>query len=150
MAEPAVDRVAELSISADGDGLSRASEWLGAAGLELGVPAEQIRRLDLCLNEAIANIIAHGGQAARATPVELQFQVCGRTGATEASLRVSDGGVAFDPLAHKSKPRPKSLDEAVPGGLGLMMMHEFSDKLSYLYEGGRNQTTFTVRWAEEA
>lgn len=149
MTESTGGHVAELSISADGEGLSQASEWLDATGLELGVPEEQIRRLDLCLNEALANIVAHGGQAAKASPVELQFQVCGQPDATEASLRVTDAGAPFDPLVYKSKPRPKSLDEAVPGGLGLMMMHEFSDNLSYRYKEGRNQITFTIYWPQE-
>lgn len=150
MAASTADQVVELSINADGDGLGQASAWLDASGLKLHVPQEQIRRLDLCLNELIANIIAHGGPSARGSAVELQFQVSGQPGTNEAHLVVSDAGSAFDPLVYKSKPRPKSLDEAVPGGLGLMMMHEFSDKLSYQYREGRNQTTFSVHWDAES
>lgn len=142
--------VAELSVAADAEGLGTASAWLEKNGLEHEVPKDQIRRLDLCLNESIANIISHGGPGAGGSPVQLQLDLTHSSGAGELSLTVSDGGAAFDPLAHHAKPRPKNLEEAQPGGLGLMMMHEFSDSLKYQYSGGRNQTTFTVRWSDVA
>jgi anti-sigma regulatory factor (Ser/Thr protein kinase) len=142
--------VSGLSIDADARGIGSASEWLGKTGQELGVPAEQVRRLELCLNEVLANIILHGGEAATASPVRLQFEVSSRPHAHEASLTVSDAGIAFNPLAHQQKPRPETLAEAEPGGLGLLMMREFSDDLGYRNREGRNQTTFTVRWNDAA
>lgn len=144
----AADSVAELSVGADAEEAGRASAWLETVCLERGVPAEQIRRLDLCLNEALANIIAHGGPAARSSPVQLVFRVCRHADINEVALTVSDSGAAFDPLAHQSGPRPQTLAEAEPGGLGLIMMRNFSDALSYRYSEGRNQLTFSVRWAE--
>ncbi len=149
MTASTVSLVEELSIAADAQGLGHASAWLEKSGRAHGMPIEHIRRLDLCLNESIANIISHGGPAAAASPVYLQLKLNSRLESGEASLTVSDAGKAFDLLAHHAKPRPKTLDEAEPGGLGLMMMHEFSDMLSYRYGDGRNQTTFTVRWVEE-
>jgi anti-sigma regulatory factor (Ser/Thr protein kinase) len=116
--------------------------------LERSVPAEQIRRLDLCLNEALANIITHGGPAARSSPVQLVFRVRHHADINEVALTVSDSGAAFDPLTHQSSPRPQTLAEAEPGGLGLIMMRNFSDALSYHYSEGRNQLTFIVRWTK--
>lgn len=149
MTASVVDSVAELSIGADADEAGRASAWLETVCLEHKVPAEQIGRLDLCLNEAIANIIAHGGPTALSSPVQLHFSVHHRENANEARLTVADAGIAFDPLAYQPKPRPKILAEAEPGGLGLMMMRSFTDDMSYRYSEGRNQTTFTVRWTDE-
>lgn len=150
MSGSTVKLVAELSVAADAVGLGMASAWLAKSGSEHEVPKDQIRRLDLCLNESIANIIAHGGPTAVETPVILEINLTRHSGAGELSLTVSDGGAPFDPLAHHAKPRPKNLEEAQPGGLGLMMMHEFSDSLDYRYVEGRNQTTFTIRWDEGA
>ena len=42
--------------------------------------------------------------------------------------------------------RPKTLDEATPGGLGLVMLRRCSDWICYRYEEGRNHLTFGARW----
>ncbi len=145
-----VKLVTELSVAPNAEGLVTASAWLEKNGLEHEVPKDQIRRLDLCLNESIANIISHGGPTASESPVQLHLDLSRNLNAGEISLTVSDGGAAFDPLEHHAKPRPQNLEDAQPGGLGLRMMHEFSDSLNYLYSDGRNQTTFTVRWNDDA
>jgi len=145
-----VNRAAELSIDADAAEVRRASRWLESAALQQRVPAEQIARLDLCLNEALANILAHGGHSALASEVRLQLRVHHEAGDHEAAVTVSDAGVAFDPLAYRPGPRADSLEEIEPGGLGLIMMREAADDLGYLRSEGRNLLTFTVRWSKAA
>ena len=56
-------------------------------------------------------------------------------------------GVAFDPST-PPEPRPASLAEAKPGGLGLLMIRNFSDDVSYRRSEGRNHLTITVSWTE--
>lgn len=148
MTTPNVDSVAETSVSADSSEVRNASAWLTRVCLERGVPAEQISRLDLCLNETLANIIAHGGGAARSSPVSLNFNLHQKSGSAEAELTVSDSGAAFDPLAFQPKSSPQTLSEAEPGGLGLIMMRSYADHMSYRYSEGRNQLTFGVCWPE--
>ncbi len=144
------DRVAELSIQADAAEVRRASRWLESAALHQRVPAEHIARLDLCLNEALANIVAHGSPSARLSEVRLQLRVRHESGTHEAAVTVSDSGVAFDPLAYQAGARAGTLEEIEPGGLGLIMMKEAADKLDYQHSEGRNKLTFTVRWDEAA
>jgi anti-sigma regulatory factor (Ser/Thr protein kinase) len=148
--ELAVDSVDALSVSADPKEVRRASSWLERICLERGVSAEPASRLDLCLNETLANIIAHGGPTARSSPIHLQIRLHRKPRANEAelSLSVSDTGVAFDPLAFQPKPSPQTLLEAEPGGLGLIMMRSNADGMSYHYSEGRNQLTFRVCWTE--
>jgi len=139
--------VAQCSINADAEGARSASAWLEAAAIEKGVPREQISRLDQCLSEALANIIAHGGPAARASPVRLRLEARREPGSCQAAVAVSDSGVAFDPLAYERKPGPQTLADTEPGGLGLVMMRGFSDNMRYRYSEGRNQLTFWVFWS---
>lgn len=150
MTETAVDSVAGLSISADAAEVRKASAWLETVCLERDVPAEQIGRLDLCLNEALANIIAHGGPGAQSSPVQILFRLHRQPYANEAAVTVTDSGVAFDPLADQSKPLPETLGEAEPGGLGLTMLRNFSDGMGYSHVEGRNQLTLSVRWTQES
>ena len=148
MTAATVNQAAELSIRADAVEVRRASLWLEAVALQQCVPAEQIARLDLCLNEALANILAHGGPSARLSEVLLHFRVHQESAVHEAAVTVSDSGIAFDPLAYQAGPRPGTLAEIEPGGLGLIMMNEAADHLDYERSERRNQLTFTVRWDE--
>ena len=147
--KPAVDSVAELSISILHPGeVRRASTWLGQACLERKVPADQFHRLDVCLNEVLANIIAYGGAQALECPIGLRLEVHRHQGGSEANLTVCDSGTAFDPLASAPRPRPQSLADAEPGGLGLVMIRSIADKLSYGHSEGRNRLRMDVSWTE--
>jgi len=144
-----VNLAAELSIRADARELRRASAWLKRTCLEHSVPLEEISRIELCLNEALANIITHNGTNALLLPISLHLDICTNQIPKAVTLIVSDSGAAFDPLAVPLKPRPKTLAEAEPGGLGLLMIQNLADNVSYQYSDGRNQLTFSVYWKED-
>lgn len=136
----------ELTIKSSIDDVRLASEWLARDVAACGVPAVDSCRLDLCLNEALANVIAHGGGRSSAVPIALLLQVRRQSDSGEASVTVSDAGPEFDATTAALKPKASSLAEATPGGLGLLMMRQCSDILSYQRVDGRNVLTFTVRW----
>ena len=140
-------RTDELTIHASGDEVRRASDWLDAACRKHEVPEEHVERLLLCLNEVLANVIVHGGSAARSAPVKLMLETSVEEGGGMAGVTVSDAGIAFDPRSVAPRTLPKSLDEASVGGLGLVMVRRCSDWLDYRNEQGRNHLTFGARWS---
>jgi len=152
MSSSATQPPAELMIRGDTWDARRASTWLASVALAQSVPAAHIVRLDHCLDEALANVIAHGGPTALASPVRLQFSVRRSQDICTAELSVADAGVPFDASAGPpgSTPRPASLAEAKPEGLGLLMIRKFSDELSYRRSEGHNHLTITVSWTEAA
>ena len=152
MSATATTSPAELSIPADRAAVRHASSWLDLEASAQGVPVDQIRRLDHCLDESLANILAHGGAGARESPILLRLTVRRNAGDCAAELTVVDSGVAFDArtVSARSRPATGSLSEAQPGGLGLVMMRRFSDDLEYLRGDGRNHLTFIVRWGDVA
>lgn len=136
----------EMAVQACEDEVRTASAWLETACEEAGVPADQVFRLDLCLNEALANIIYHGGPSARTAPVLLSLCVGGETKGGQARLSVSDAGMAFNPLTAPVAEHATSLADAMPGGLGLTMISCYSDRLEYAFLDGRNQLSIYVEW----
>jgi anti-sigma regulatory factor (Ser/Thr protein kinase) len=147
---PALPGIDELTIGANGAEARRASEWLDTACRQRNVPEAQVERLALCLHEALANVITHGGGTALAAPIRLLLEVrleqdleqnCGK-----ASVTVSDAGIAFNPLLVSKRILPNTLSEASEGGLGLVMIRRCSDWLDYRHEEGRNHLTFGARW----
>ena len=110
------------------------------------MPEAHAQRLEICLNEVLANILAYGGSAALAAPIRLRLEFQCVAEAGEARVTVSDAGLAFNPLEVKMPPRPNTLAEAPAGGLGLVMIQRCADWLDYCREGGHNHFTFGTRW----
>ncbi len=136
----------ELTIGTSGAEVRRASEWLSVTCQQRDIPQTQAQRLEICLNEVLANVLAHGGSVARAAPIRLQLEIRSAADVCEALVTVSDAGLAFNPLMVKIPPRPNTLAEARVGGLGLTMIRRSADWLDYRREGEHNHFTFGTRW----
>jgi serine/threonine-protein kinase RsbW len=139
--------VAILEVRADAADIRLASNWLDQQGRARAIPHEQIFRLDLCLNEALANVIEHGGREAVLAPVRLSLGADVDDNGGHARLMVSDVGRAFNPLAIAPKVLADSLATATPGGMGLVLMSNFADELAYEYRHGHNCLLFAVHWS---
>ena len=136
----------DLSIDANEAEVSRASDWLETSCREQNVPPMQIDRLVLCLTEALANVLDHGGTPDPAQPIQLHLELATNPQGHEASVTVSDAGREFNPVAAAKRVRPATLEEASPRGMGIEMIRRCSDLLRYRHEGGRNHLTFGTRW----
>ena len=135
-----------LEINPDPQEFRRASGWLRAGGSYLGVPEEQIDRLELCLNEVLANILEHGGDVVANHPIQLELRASALPSGFEAQLLVSDRGEPFDSGRASLRPLPGSLEQARPGGLGLRLVKAFSDDMGYRVLEGGNELTITMHW----
>jgi serine/threonine-protein kinase RsbW len=141
------DKQAEtLAIVASGEEIRRACEWLTAALRQREVPGPQVERLELALHEVLANVLAHGGSAARAEPIRICIEVREKATTGEARVEVRDAGIPFDPTGAPEHAPAKTLAEAPIGGLGLPLIRRCSDWMSYRREGGRNHFVFGRRW----
>jgi sigma-B regulation protein RsbU (phosphoserine phosphatase) len=138
METPFKPRVATLQVPARLSVLRLASAWLESQATEWCIPADITPRLDLCLNEVIANCVIHGGLGVTDAPLDLQLSLASSHTQTLVTLSVADSGRAFDPTSAAPKARAASLAEATPGGLGIVMMRQNASRLAYRREGGRN------------
>jgi anti-sigma regulatory factor (Ser/Thr protein kinase) len=136
--------IAELAIPAEAGAFRDASNWLAEAARSRSIPEQLIERLDLCLNEALANVLSYGGPTARAEAIRLSIQ---KTADHEAVVAVEDAGIPFDPTAAEAKPRASSLATAEIGGHGLLIIRSFADFVTYQHQNQRNVLRFGVRWA---
>ena len=142
-----IDRQIEtLAIAASGEEIRRACEWLTAALRQRDVPAPQVECLELALHEVLANVLAHGGSAARAEPIRICTEVRDKAMTGEARVKVTDAGIPFDPTGVPELTPAKTLAQAPLGGLGLPLIRRCSDWMSYRREGGRNHLAFGARW----
>jgi len=132
--------------------MTHASQWLEARCDEHGVPGEHVARLLLCLDDALANVLTHGGPTALSNPIKLQFEVRAEPESRTASVTLSDAGIAFDPVGAPGKALPKGLDDldtAELNGRGLQMIRAAASEFRYRREDGRNHLTFGTRWEQK-
>jgi len=135
---PFTPSFAALEVSARLSVLREASAWLESQATEWFIPADIVARLDLCLNEVIANCVTHGGPQVMDAPLDLQLSLAASHTQVLVTLSVADSGRAFDPSSAAPKARAARLADATPGGLGLVMMRENASRLAYRRTGGRN------------
>jgi anti-sigma regulatory factor (Ser/Thr protein kinase) len=94
----------------------------------------------------LANVLDHGGSAARAEPIRIRIEVRENAATGEARVKVSDAGMPFDPTGAPEHVPARTLAEAQHGGLGLPLIRRCSDWMSYRREGGRNHLVLGARW----
>ena len=82
-------QVETLAIAASGDEIRRACEWLTTALRQRDVPDPQVECLELALHEVLANVLAHGGSAARAEPIRIRIEVREKATTGEARVKVT-------------------------------------------------------------
>jgi anti-sigma regulatory factor (Ser/Thr protein kinase) len=129
--------------------MPHASAWLEALCNEHGVPQEHVGRLLLCLDDALANVLAHGGPTALSNPIRLLFEMQAEPQSRTASVTLSDAGTAFDPVSAPATPSAKGLDDAALNGRGLQMIRAAASVFRYRREEGRNHLTFGTRWEQK-
>jgi serine/threonine-protein kinase RsbW len=125
--------------------LDRLGTWIQAFEGEIDLVPDVAFALELCLEEAIANIIMHGGPTgAGEISVTLQHTSPGLVATIE------DDGRQFDPTKAPRRATAQSLDEARPGEHGIQLIRTFATDMRYECNRGLNTLTLTFAAAGAA
>ena len=121
--------------------LQRLAGWLERLAQQ-GMSSDVSFAVQLCLEEAVANIIMYG--AARGDRLEIAVEL-ERNGGTLVA-RIEDNGRQFDPTRAPPPAAAPSLEKAKVGDLGIHLMRSFASGMDYERRDGRNR--LTLRFAE--
>ena len=101
-------------------------------------------KINLALEEVAINIISYGGRRNGPSP---NIEIGITRGEQDLTIRVSDDGKPFNPLA--DAPPPPVIDEftrvAPVGGFGLHLVKTMMDSVTYRHDRGLNLLTMTAR-----
>jgi anti-sigma regulatory factor (Ser/Thr protein kinase) len=136
---PAAGQTFELHLRNDLSELRRVDEWVRDVAEQLHLHEEVVHSVDLCLIEAVTNVILHGGVDTSSQGISLSIQ--GLKDIVTASVK--DGGRPFDPLSYVPHPKPKSLQEGKLGGNGIRLIRQFATTLSYKRQANQNSLILT-------
>lgn len=124
------------------DELQRLTAWVEHIASEAALTAEQAFALQLCLEEAVANIVMYGGAAVDA-PIAVEVSQAGG----DLTVAIEDSARPFDPTQVPPREKPASLDQARVGALGVHLIRHYSSQMRYERRNGRNCLMLTFNRA---
>ena len=121
--------------------LQRLAGWLERLAQQ-GMSSDVSFAVQLCLEEAVANIIMYGAAGGDRLVIAVELE---RNGGTLVA-RIEDNGRQFDPTRAPPPAVATSLEQAKVGDLGIHLMRSFASGMDYERRDGRNR--LTLRFAE--
>lgn len=100
-----------------------------------------MNEVDLLVEEIFTNIARHAYPKGETGAVNVVYTV---VAPGELAVEFRDQGVAFDPLAVSPPDLAPDLDQRKAGGLGVFLLKEFADSVSYRHDQGWNRLRFRV------
>ena len=117
-------------------------EFVQKALSQHGCSSRSLFQIEVAIEEIFVNIVRYAGLS-EADGVEVRCDVL------DDPLRVVvqflDGGTPFDPLAREDPDRSVEATMDREGGLGIFMVKQMMDDVSYTYENGKNTLTILKR-----
>jgi serine/threonine-protein kinase RsbW len=126
-----------LELRSDFAELKRLGGWIKAQAQQ-ELSADTLFAVQLCLEEAVANIIMHGGGA---KDDHLRIAIELERNAETLVARIEDTGREFDPTQFPPLSVAKSLEEAKVGAFGIHLLRCFASGMHYERQEGRNRLT---------
>lgn len=122
--------------------LDRLGAWVHAVEKEIGLVPDVAFALELCLEEAVVNIIMYGDAESGDIRITVKRSRSG------LEVRIEDDGCSFDPTTVPAPSHPRSLEDASAGNLGIHLIRSFSTEMRYERNSGLNTLTLTFGAAE--
>ena len=105
------------------------------------LPPAEVLPFEIALEEIFMNVVMHGSPAGGLARVEVTLELVGDS----FMLMVEDNGPAFDPLTLPAPNITVPLGDRRVGGLGVYLVRQMMDAVSYARDGPRNRLSMTKR-----
>ena len=128
------DTNATLTLNNNINELDRLEPFLEDFFQQNGLAMESLSKIDLALEEALANVIMYAYPERTEGDVTLSIKMDGNA----IHMEISDKGVPFNPLQQQEANLDVPLEERKIGGLGIHLIKEIMDSVTYEYREGRN------------
>ena len=133
------NNVERLALRGEIAELARVPPWVDALAARYAFPEKSVFAIDLCLEEALSNIMRHGYAGIAEGSILIGF----REDANELVFTLEDEAPHFRPSDAPTH-TPESLEELTPGGLGILLMNRFANRVEWepLLHGNRLTLAF--------
>jgi len=139
----AVPATAQFELRNSIEEVARLHDFVEDLGQRFSLPPKAVFDLDLCLEEAVTNIISYAFKS----PGDHRIGVSVAWNGMELTIEVIDDGESFDPLSKSDPDIAAPLEEREIGGLGIHLIKKLMDRVEYRRQTNQNVLTLTKRCA---
>ncbi len=129
----------QISVPSDAVQLPALFRFLREFWIEFNLPSAAALAFELALEEVFMNIVMHGSDTAHVPTV----RICLTVTDSGVTLTVEDDGAPFDPLLLPAPDVTASLEGRGVGGLGVFLVRQLMDSVTYQRRGTMNQLRMT-------
>ena len=140
------DGVLELSLVNDLREIGAAAEKIDAYCEAQGISAQIAYAVNLSIDEVLTNTISYGYDDDAKHRIDLTFRVDGET----LVVVLVDDGRPFDSSTEREPDVDATLEERALGGLGLFLVQQMMDEMTYERSDDRNVITLRKSTVEKA
>lgn len=130
-----------LAVPGEAAQLPQLTQFLQQFWATAGLPAAGLNSFELALEEIFMNVAMHAVRGGSVPRVELTLARAGDS----VTLAVEDDGPQFDPLSLAAPDVAASLGDRPIGGLGVFLVRQLMDAVSYHRVGACNRLSMSKR-----
>lgn len=123
-----------MSVGAHPDGVGEVNAAFAGFAEAHAVPATVRRSLSVALDELLANALSHGRVGLDPSSVMVEVEL----DQERVTVTLTDDGTPFDPFGQDAPDTTLSVDEREIGGLGIHLVSQLMDQVSYQRRDGHN------------
>lgn len=132
-----------LSLQADTQKLPLLLDTLDDVLSAVSCPEEARTQLAVAAEEIFVNIANYAYQA---SPEPGSATIRIQASSHEATITFADSGFPYNPLEKQDPDIDKEAEDRPIGGLGVFLVKQMTDKVTYEYSDGLNILTFTKKY----
>lgn len=119
-----------ISIKPDASSVEYVENYLSDEMEKAGLDRKVMNKVNICIDEIYPNIVNYSGAVWANASVQIDEK--------KVTVTFMDNGIPFNPLATAEPDTSLSLEDRVPGGLGIFMTKKLMDETVYQYIDGKN------------
>ena len=129
-----------IELTNDVNDVPKMSEWIETLAEEIDIPMDKTFQLNLALEEAVVNVMNYAYPGQKGMPILIEAN----SEPSRLTLVIDDMGIPYDPTQNEDPDITLSAEERPIGGLGIMLVKQLMDKVSYEYREGHNRLTLEM------
>ena len=133
-----MDQQFGMILGSDVAEIPEVSAWLEEVMRGSGFSEEAILDTQLAVEEAITNVIVHGYKEPGGV-----VEITSHVNSDRVKVEIADTAPRFDPLSIPEPDLDGGIEKRRIGGLGVFLIRQVMDGVSYRYENGKNVLLMT-------